>query len=435
MTEEVLIDRVARLSADQLRASRAALRELTGDWRTLRVPVAASAHVPVSAGQWCAVLEDAGLDQRWARVAERLARIVDLCRQHTRQIGRGLPHRVSRLICEVGAFRRDAAQVLWFRPPAHAKADAEAVRQLTDAASGAVVEFLEILTAEPFAPAGAEKLGIAIRAADSAAARVAAAATRTDPNDEDSGLDVVASAYGVPQDEVRRGRGIATSGRIAALWKGSPEELEDLARQLFAHLLLDECDYIPDPTSHLAALIGCARPLPAHRAAIWTRDLVLCSFAERRDASIAAIVATMERAGEVWSTHLAIVAASHAIDEAADHDDDVRMRETANLYRTVIEGPVRRTGIALLRMLGDDVEGRVMIAKVAERLASHRDSELCALLASVIEPAWRNPAAHEELQWDPIARTAVMSGRPVDLATIHRSALVGYAAHQGFEAA
>lgn len=431
-TEPELVRRLTKVSPETLRAAAAALAPLGERWRHLAGQVDASLHVPTSTMQWATILEDGDLHGSWMRLRRQMFAVIELCDSASRSIGRRLPHRGAELVETVQKLRNDARQVLWFRPTGHSRISDAEIRLLVQAAGTAVCSLLDLLSGAGPADEGVRSIEQALDDGDATASGIASRAAASMMEVDDNTLEVMADTFDVPADELVDDRGMVRSERVHALWKGDSSDLEALGEQLLTHLLPERYDYVPDPTSAVGALLVCPRPLSAHRAAFWTRELVLGSYAKRPDACVNGILGTVQRMQQNWLTHKGIAGMLRMIDEVGN-DEEQLLRSSAELYRMVIEGPLRQTGIAVLRMLGGAPGKEITITVLAENLNSHRDEPLCALLSSTIKPEWRNPAAHEDLHWDPVNHLAMMGDRPVDLVEVRRSALTAYAAHQGFE--
>ena len=73
--------------------------------------------------------------------------------------------------------------------------------------------------------------------------------------------------------------------------------------------------------------------------------------------------------------------------------------------------------------------------EIKSRLLVHRDeSPLCEVMAALIEPAWRNPRAHEHLHWDPELGQALFGQTAVDLATVMEVTDLITSVTRGFQA-
>ena len=145
---------------------------------------------------------------------------------------------------------------------------------------------------------------------------------------------------------------------------------------------------------------------------------MVCDTAvEDLEAATAVILTTVAQEQAMYSTHRGIMATLRNLHSSTD--DDERTRAVAELYRASSEGPLRMAATELLGLLGERQLTIAGLNEIKSRLLDHRaESPLCEVIAALIERAWRNARAHEDLYWDPERGVAMFGRTAVDLDTV-----------------
>jgi hypothetical protein len=288
--------------------------------------------------------------------------------------------------------------ILWFEPPDTQATSA--VAALAGGVCGDTVRLLEGLTAGR----GFTEPAIAGTVAEAQAIIVAALAA--DPSDDDRSARV----YGVPAADLDAGD-LKVGSRLRAAFFGREKELQLITMRLLGYARRGRpVVEALDGGLHPFALATDSHPLVAHRAARAASDLVHLRAAHDLVSVAAAIVDAVSGNQVAYSTHRGLSATRRSI--VAAPDSDTRTRAVAELYRATSEGPLRMAAVAVLRLLGEKTPPSAGLNEIRSRLLAHKDeTPLCQMMADMIVPSWRNPAAHEGLYWDPEAGS--QSGGPV----------------------
>jgi hypothetical protein len=235
---------------------------------------------------------------------------------------------------------------------------------------------------------------------------------------------------GLPTSALSDGDGLTFASRVAAAW-GKYPELDDRLRTQLPHLLDPATPLRDKVRMHLTQLLGSARPLGAHQAAVAARDLVLRVLSSDRASAVRIIADGASQEPIMYATHQCLISAVHAYNQASSPHD--RMRPALQMYNPVMEGDVRRVARLALKLLGRKVTNNTTLTPLAEQLIAISDEPICILLSSCIETTWRNAIAHEQVWWDSARQRVMLAGEAVDPAEIAGEALRAHEICRGFE--
>jgi hypothetical protein len=186
------------------------------------------------------------------------------------------------------------------------------------------------------------------------------------------------------------------------------------------HLVDDSLPLTIKLRVHLATLALSDRPLIAHRATLQARDLVTSQLTTDRERTCLVIATGADREPEMLFLHRSQVDYIDAYHRARHPDG--RARAAMDLYRSVLEGDIKRTSVTVLELLGRTVPDAPSLSAIRSLLESEGEP-MCAHLASTIRPEWRNANAHEEFRWDPIGNTLLLRGQVADVDEVVLEAL------------
>lgn len=245
--------------------------------------------------------------------------------------------------------------------------------------------------------------------------------------------DRTARVYGVPVTDLDAGK-LKVGSRLRAAFYGREEELNRITLRLLGYARRDRpVVETLDGGLHPFALATDDHPLVAHRAARAACDLIHVRAAQDLASVAAVIVDSVSRNQVAYSTHRGLSQTRRSI--AAAPDAEARTRGVAELYRATSEGPLRMAAVAVLRLIGEEPPPSAGLNEIRSRLQARRgETPLCSMIADLIVPSWRNPAAHEGLSWDPETGTAMFGEHAVDLDQVHWTADLAWAVARGFQA-
>ena len=390
------------------------------------VAISRDGFVLVTLQQWRAILADADLLGQWQQIRATVQELVPLAVASGKSSGRRLPHLARTLHRAAGALAETAGEVSWFSPPRVAKSEQQAADELI-CASQCVVQAVLACLDQGWAESEWSTVSLHATTADAASRRVETAlAARVD-----EGEDVYDRTLGLSAVELRRGSGVSGAARLAAAWAQNPAGLDKRLRDQTRHLIDDSLTVTPKLRTHLTALAVSDRPLLAHRAALRARNLVTEKLLEDRDRTRSVIARHVRREPWMLSSFRGQVSAWRAYRKATHEDDQVR--PLAEFYKSVMEGDVKWTSAVVLDLLGRAVPSAVTLTTAKELLVSESAELLCQMLASVIEPHWRNAVAHEDFRWDSSSGRALLGDQLVDLEDLLDAAVKGRTMCQGFE--
>ncbi len=389
-------------------------------WRRLTEPLSVGERIPVTMSQWRTIVADSDLLTSIERVRSAIGRVRRASAEGERAAGRDLRPAALGLVEDARQLRDDAADALWFEPP-----DATGPKTVERRVSRLCVEvadLLDVLTSgEPCLPVLPPQHELSL--ADFGAG----------PGVDDEGDDRAARVYGVPVDQLAQLASPAAT-RLRAAFRSRPEELHAITARIIGYALDGRVAVERlDGAMHVWALATDAHPLVAHRAARAACGLVDRCATEDLQAVATAVIGRLANDRANYSSHRAHSRARRAVHAASDPDDYARA--VADVYRIVTEGPLRQAATAVLHILGAQVPATAGLNEIKNRLLKQSDrTPLCAIIAALLVPAWRNASAHEQMHWDPDIGAAVLSGHPVDLEDVLHTADLAWATARGFDA-
>lgn len=387
----------------------------------LDCPLRHGTRLLVARAQWISVLEDAGVLDHAQAIVRAVVQIEKCIAGGHGSVGRYLRPRAETAVAAAERLRSVGAEVLCFRPPDRAD-DAPVERLIVDL-SGYVSRFVVRLS--QVGDADGLQLPVA------AIAGVKSVVSTSMPSDR---ADVVRLLYGVDASQLY-GHSVGTaSARLRCAFADRQRELARITARVIAFAADGRRVIDPlDPGLHPLGLATDRHPWIGHHAARWACDLIHRSAALDMPATVAAVATWLAEEQAGFSTHYAVQDLWERLAEPSSPDAEVR--DVANLYRAVVEGPLKVAATGTLRLLGEQVSPKAGLNDIKSRLLARRtDSPLCGAIAELIEPQWRNPPAHEQVYWDPDKDQAVLGGQPVDLDDIEDRADRAWSLGRGFQA-
>jgi hypothetical protein len=403
-----------------LQAVRASLGSLSELWEVSKSVAAAEPPIPVTGVQWQTVLQDSDVLGFLELTRDALTGVDAVINRGPRSVGRRLRVVVIRLAEAVHGLNVATADVLAFDPPQRGKG--AALGDHAELVSAAGAQLLEDLAED--AGSSAVPLGVI---ADFECFIEAELSVEVVDDDR------TARVYGIPQGDLESMR-LPVGQSLRAAFSDRQGELEQITTCIagFASRgqpLLEQLD----GAMHPFALATDLHPLVAHRAARDACDLVRAAVAADVSAAADVIVRAVARDQKAFSTHRGLSKTRREI--AAAPDEDALTREVAEFYRALCEGPLRSAAIETLGFLGETLSNIVGLNEIRSRLLVHRtESPLCETIAFLIEPAWRNARAHEDLHWDPERGMAIFGEAAVDLTDVESTSELIWSVSRGFQA-
>ncbi|MEV4638024.1 hypothetical protein AB0J80_11785 [Actinoplanes sp. NPDC049548] len=402
-------------------AVRAALGSLDKPWRASQPMAAAEPPIPVTGVQWQTVLQDSDVLSFLEQARNGLADINAAIKGGPRSVGRRLRFAVSRLTEAVHDMNLATADVLAFDPPQRDRR--AAFCNHTEQVSAAIAQLLDGLE-QGADPSDAALLKLVDGFERFIEVEVEAEAADHDP---------VARIYGVPVGDLDDMR-LPVGQSLRAAFSDRPVELGQITACIvgFASRGQPLSEQL-DGALHPFALATDSYPLVAQRAARDACDLVRAAAALDVRTAAAVVVSAAAREQKSYSTHRGLSKTRRDI--AAAPDEDARTRAVADLYRMLCEGPLRSAAVETLGFLGESLPSTAGLNDIRSRLLVHRtESPLCEGIAYLIEPAWRNARAHEDLHWDPERGKAIFGETAVDLPDVEAKADLMWSMCRGFQA-
>lgn len=373
--------------------------------------------VPVTRTQWISILEDADLLALQDGITDAAAAVLRLRSESGRLIGRNLPALLRRLNAAVESVVSEADEVARFRPPRTGLPDWWSVRVLADAALCAG-ELIFACVAQGWAESPWSAAREHLMTGRSAALELEAVVATMDSSQPEE--DPYLRALGFSESQLHQGTGVSWRARLLAVWMSDAGSLDRRMRRTMRHLLGDSLPLTIKLRVHLATLALSDRPLLAHRTTLQARDLVTSQLMTDRERTCSVIAKGAAREPEMLFLHRSQVEYVAAYNRAKHPDG--RARAAMDLYRSVLEGDLKRTSVTVLELLGRRVPDSPSLSEIQGMLESE-GQPMCALLASTIRPGWRNANAHEEFRWDPIGNTLLLRGEAADLDEVILEAL------------
>ncbi|TDO60904.1 hypothetical protein EV651_107177 [Kribbella sp. VKM Ac-2571] len=350
-------------------------------------------------------------------MTDAAAAVLRLRSESGRLIGRNLPALLRRLKAAVESVVSEADEVARFRPPRTSLPDWSSVRALADAALCAG-ELIFACVAQGWAESPWSAASEHLMAGRSAALELEAVVATVHPSQPHE--DPYLRALGFSENQLQRGAGVSWRARLLAAWMSDAVSLDRRMRRMMRHLLDDSLPLTIKLRLHLATLAMSDRPLLAHRATIEARELVTSLLMTDREQTCSVIAKGADREPEMLFLHRSHVEYVAAYSRASHPDG--RARAAMDLYRSVLEGDLKRTSVTVLELLGRRVPDSPSLSAIRGLLESE-EQPICALLASTIRPGWRNANAHEEFRWDPIGNTMLLRGQAADVDEVILEAL------------
>lgn len=384
--------------------------------------------VPITALQWRISLHDSGLPSACQALDEAAVHLLEVRGKPPGDVGRCLPGLVGGLTAAhelIQALVRDLGR---FAPPEIEGESALAVIEVGRLTHAFVITLLECAAKGFDGKVWEFARGLARRRDDV----LFGVSTPEAVNRADDELRFERS-LGLSTAKLAAGDGLSFASRVTAAWAHQSDALDGRLYAQLPHLLNPSIVLSNKVRLHLAWLSVCDRPLVAHRAAVAGRDLVRRVLVANPESCLSTIAeqATQEQEPGMYFTHQGLVKAVRAFKRATDPSE--QMRPALQMYHPVMEGDVRRVARVILRLLGRQVGDDTTLTVLTEQLAAKADEPISALLASCVQPAWRNAIAHEQVWWDSAQQRAMLASESVDPSIIADAALRAHEICAGFE--
>lgn len=401
------------MNTDGEAAARKAIASIGLKVRVLPPP---HGQVPCTDGQWRAILHDCGIADQWTELLERDDELTRLIAGPPSKVGARARELALKMTDLAVALVLDVEGVGWFRQPETTDVGRDELRTLTDAARD-LVRDLPRAAGRPDPRAGGALI----------VGRIKHEIVR--PSTE-TAAQLAAKTFGVSVEFLEGLHGIDASARLRLESGLDAAALDALSQRALGHLIEEGSAYPPSATGVLVQMLALERPWAAHIVALHTRELVL-------QAPVAAAAAALEehrgRMPENWATHVRYTDGLRYAREKADDAERSAYKE-GELYQLVAEGPLRRLGWTLLRLLGADPGPLPMLNEVRERCAkAGADCVPARLISQCIVPEWRNEVAHCSVSFDRATGWLRMDTETVDPAALRGARLAVQGILAGFE--
>ncbi|NYD49708.1 hypothetical protein BJY14_005691 [Actinomadura luteofluorescens] len=407
-------------------ASKALSHIELSDWISLAQNKSPTRFIFATTTQWESILADANLIGIWIDLHSAGLALISLHTEPIQVIGKSAVRRANELLEKSRAFAAATTEVRRFYPPKDSLKGSNLVDKL--AING--LRFGRLV-----AQCAKEGWDESTWANAKRHAQISDASARQleqelgPPNIGDP-EDRIYRAIGIREDELETGTGLTFAARLAAAWEKNSHAYERRLRKQSQHLLNSKVALAPKTRLHLVMLLLSDRPLLAQRAALLTRNLIDHLLVTDPVSTLSLIEAHVEREPLMLSTHRAFISARDRY--AEELHDEARMRPVFEMYKTTVEGDIKRTAELTLRLLKKPVPSKPTLSPILDQLIAARQP-ITSLLASPVVREWRNAVAHEDIYWDSEAGMAVADGHPFGLNEILARALQARSICQGFE--